>query len=344
MSTRLLLRTDGGGGIGLGHLNRCISLATALTRSGATTFFAVHGDDAAATRPAEAGYGTERVLDPLDADETIARARRLECRGVVVDSYLVDGAYLQQLRAAGLFVVAIDDLNEHEFACQMVVSQSPHAPEAGYRSSSGDTRFLLGPQYTILRPEFWDSPLPIVKSRTNNVLITSGGADPDGCLSSWLSTVDTIDERFSVTAIIGPFFADPSAVHDAAAACERVVRVIEAPPVIRPMLAAADVALIAGGQTIYEAGALGIPAVAVEIASNQRPQMDAFARAGAVLDAGASNDPATASRIVQMLGGLIVSQQERQRLSDAAKSLVNRKGAILVAQEILRNIATKETL
>ncbi|MHB8510976.1 MAG: UDP-2,4-diacetamido-2,4,6-trideoxy-beta-L-altropyranose hydrolase [Actinomycetota bacterium] len=331
MIKRVLLRTDGGPGIGLGHLNRCLSLAAALQRFDTLPFFAVYGDDSALERTRERGFASSKLLDPASVEEALQVCSAYECDAIVVDSYLIAAPYLNELRAAGLLVVALDDLNAYAFGCQMVVSHGPHAPKAGYRSSSGDTQFLLGPRYTILRPEFWESALPTLDERVRNILISTGGADPNGYLPSWIELVDSIDAELSITAIIGPFFQNVSEVHDAAATTEHVCRVINAPAVMRPLLAAADIALVAGGQTTYETCALGIPTVAVEIASNQRPQLEGFRDAGAMLVAEIDDR----SSIVSAVSGLIESYEARARLSGTARALVNRAGALDVARSIV---------
>ena len=347
MAARILLRTDGGAGIGLGHVQRCLSLATALQQGGATCFFLVHGDDAAVARIRERSFAGE-LLDAepgssSDTAATIEQAHRMDCDAVIVDSYLTGADLLAAVRDAGRYTIAIDDLNRFRHPCQMVVSFGPHAPAAGYESERGDTRFLLGPRYTILRPEYWDVPLMPVTEHVRNILVTTGGADPDGALPRWIDAVDAIDAPFDVTAIIGPFFADPDAVHDAAGAAHRTVRIVVAPKVTRPMQAMAGIAVTAAGQTIYELAALGVPTVAAEIAPNQRPQLDAFAAAGALIDAGVASDPATTTRIADAVARLIGSFDERRALSDAARGAVDRRGARTVAAEILAAVESHRT-
>ncbi|HVL88711.1 MAG TPA: UDP-2,4-diacetamido-2,4,6-trideoxy-beta-L-altropyranose hydrolase [Actinomycetota bacterium] len=334
---RILIRTDGGAGIGLGHLQRCLSLATALQRAGALCFFAIHGDEAAAARALESGFASRLLSTP--SDDIAAVATEWECDAVVVDSYETGGALLTSLRDAGLFVAAIDDLAAYPLDAHLVVSFGPHAHEANYESVRSDTRFLLGPRYTILRPEYWDVPLMPPRERVRNILVTTGGADPTGVMPSWIEAVDGIDADFDVTAIVGPFFAEPGAVHAAAAAAARTVRVVDSPRVTRPMQAMADIAVTAAGQTIYELAALGVPTVAAEIAANQRPQLDAFAKLGAMIDAGAASDAATAERIATIVERLLSGADERRVLSETARAAVDRRGAVSVAAEIAGGIA-----
>lgn len=344
MTARILFRTDGGAAIGLGHLQRSLSLAEALRRSGASCFFLVHGDAAAVERARAAGFPAEpaegRPGTAADTALCLDAAKRFACRAIVVDSYLTGAPLLSALRDAGHLVVAVDDLAEHEFSCHLVVSFGPHASSWGYTSSSGDTRFLLGPRYAILRPEFWDTPLPPPRDTVRNVLVTSGGADPEGAMPEWIRALDDVDAGFDVTAVVGPFFSDPAGVHEAAALSSRAVRVVERPPTLRPIMAAAGLAVTAAGQTLYELCALGVPAVAVEIAANQRPQLDAFAAAGTVVDAGRAGDAATPSRIGDAVGRLCADEGERRRISEAAREAVDRRGALAVAAEILAALGT----
>ena len=56
-------------------------------------------------------------------------------------------------------------------------------------------------------------------------------------------------------------------------------------------LAACDVAVVAGGVTLYEACAVGVPVVALAVVAAQRPAIADFAVRGAAIDAGALMDP-----------------------------------------------------
>jgi spore coat polysaccharide biosynthesis predicted glycosyltransferase SpsG len=216
----------------------------------------------------------------------------------------------------------------------MVVSFGPHAPGAGYKSSTADTRFLLGPAYTILRPEYWDSARPVHGETVRNVLVTTGGADPDGCMPSWMRALDEVDAEFSVTAVVGPFFADPGTVHEAAAGLAHTVRVIVAPPMLRPLLARADVAVTAAGQTIYECAALGLPTIAAEIAPNQRRQLGAFDAAGAMISAGRASERGAPERIAVHVAHLCADPMKRASLREKALDLVDPRGALTVAREM----------
>jgi hypothetical protein len=66
---------------------------------------------------------------------------------------------------------------------------------------------------------------------------------------------------------------------------------VSAPNGLATELRAAAVAVVAGGLTLYEAAALGAPAVALAVVSAQQPTIRGFARREAAVDAGLATDP-----------------------------------------------------
>lgn len=173
--------------------------------------FLTNGDPTVQDRVASFGFEAntlngEKPGGIRDLKHTLNMAARYRCDAVVVDSYHVDANYLERLRAAGLFVMAVDDLARYPFPCQLVVNGGAHTQQLPYRSSSADTRFLLGPEYALLRPEFWDVPPRTVRETVQNVLVTLGGADLYNLMPEFVDLLDDLPGDFTVTAIVGPFF------------------------------------------------------------------------------------------------------------------------------------------
>ncbi len=70
------------------------------------------------------------------------------------------------------------------------------ARQLRYHSSSGDTLFLMGPEYSILRPEFWKIGPRVVKDAVENILVTFGGADPCNLTPSVLGLLNQVSGNF----------------------------------------------------------------------------------------------------------------------------------------------------
>jgi spore coat polysaccharide biosynthesis predicted glycosyltransferase SpsG len=104
---------------------------------------------------------------------------------------------------------------------------------------------------------------------------------------------------------------------------------------LAPVLAAAEVAIVAGGITLYEAAALGVPSVAVAIVPAQRATVHAFARADAAL-AVTSQDRADAIAAKAVL--LLRDRVNAGALAGRARRLVDGNGTARVAS-VLRRLA-----
>jgi spore coat polysaccharide biosynthesis predicted glycosyltransferase SpsG len=88
--------------------------------------------------------------------------------------------------------------------------------------------------------------------------------------------------------------------------------------------------------TLYEACALGVPVVAVALNRLQHTTIQAIARRGAAIDAGAIG-PATA-RVALEIDRLLRDPAARRRMGMAGRALVDGRGAARVAAR-LRHLA-----
>jgi UDP-N-acetylglucosamine:LPS N-acetylglucosamine transferase len=98
-------------------------------------------------------------------------------------------------------------------------------------------------------------------------------------------------------------------------------------------LAAADVAVLAGGVTLYEACALGVPVIAVALNPHQHTVIRAMDRLGAALDGGRATD-AVNSGFSRKIERLLTDAALRRRLSATARRLVDGQGAFRVAERL----------
>ncbi len=101
-----------------------------------------------------------------------------------------------------------------------------------------------------------------------------------------------------------------------------------------------EVAVVAGGMTLYEAAAVGTPAVAVSIVPAQRPSVRAFSRGGLALDGGLARGTSTAARRSAMhVAGLVTRLLEeaplRARLASKGPLIVDGRGAARVASALI---------
>jgi spore coat polysaccharide biosynthesis predicted glycosyltransferase SpsG len=107
-------------------------------------------------------------------------------------------------------------------------------------------------------------------------------------------------------------------------------------------LRGSDVAVVAGGMTLYEACAVGVPSVALAVVPAQRRRIRSFAAQQAVIDAG---DAFGSRQTVNAAAGAVVQLLERpdrrSALASRARRLVDGRGASRVAERIQAMLARK---
>lgn len=348
----LVARPDAGPAAGLGHLRRCLTVAGALADLGTATVFVLPAGPATALAAAE-GFAVEPAAGPpgseADLAALLAAVARHGAGAVLVDGYAADAAWLDALGQAtgpGVHIAVFDDLCREPLPCALVVNGGLGAEQLPYRGAPGhDPRLLLGAAYAPLRPAFATVGSARAASGAAagagaagppRVLVTFGGSDPAGMTPRALAALDLVAGPLAAVAVVGPLAANADAVRAAAAAARHPVEVVVAPPDLPALVADAALALSAGGGTLVELAAAGVPAVAVEVAANQRRGIAALAEAGAVVTAGAAGDPAPGleQRLAAEVAALLADPGRRGEMAAAGRGLVDGQGARRIAEAL----------
>ena len=328
---RVVVRTDAGAGIGLGHLRRCVALAKALRAAAADVCFLVSAPDGAL---ADIGFEMRAVVSARDLADTLALARASGARTVVVDSYALDTAYLQALAEAGCRVIAIDDPGERQLPVDLVVNPSARPGRPRYRGAA-HTRLLLGPRYAMLQPEFAERVDRRPGDPVRRVLLTVGGGDPAGFTAGLVRAGALALDGVRLDVVVGPWFAGVAELRALAGGSGGAIVVHEQPRDMRALMLAAGLAISGGGQTTFELAATGTPTVAIRLADNQTLTLETLAEAGALIQAGDAGDPALADAVAAAVERLIKDGDRRLEMSERARTAVDGQGAARVAREIL---------
>lgn len=75
--------------------------------------------------------------------------------------------------------MCIDDLHDKSFVADLIINHAPGVRAASYDSQNNNVKFLLGPKYALLRPEFFIKEHSSINkaSESTQVLICFGGSD-----------------------------------------------------------------------------------------------------------------------------------------------------------------------
>jgi spore coat polysaccharide biosynthesis predicted glycosyltransferase SpsG len=311
---RVLFRAGAGPRIGFGHLVRCRSLARAL---GVNARVSIRGS--AATRAAAALAGWQVLASDRDGE-----IRTTDPQLLIVDDPSPQAAavWVRRARRLGIRVATIHDLGLGYVASDLGIDGSIE-PRPGMRGGYGDLR---GPAHAILDPAVAALRERHVDATPNQVLIALGGGSHVFQFAERLCRAIAADVP-DATIRVAAGFADGRRrrplVHG---------EWIDAPDGLAAELAAASVAVVAGGVTLYEACALGVPAVAVAVTPAQHQTIRGFAAHGAAIDGGVSGTSGcTVEGVAADVGRLLRSRASGKRLAVAGQRLVDGRGAFRVA-------------
>ena len=330
---RCLLHADGGPGIGLGHASRCGALAAALLRQGHATRVLV----APSSRLGEylRRLGVPVVETAGGRESMLREARAFGAHVLVIDSYRWTPDDFMALRRAHQPVVAFDDEARRALPVDAVVNGAPAAAQLAY-DVLPHTRAWLGPAYQVVRDDFRDVPARTPARAVERVIVLVGGDDPLRLLQPLAERLDVwsdaVRPRFRSELICGPYAATPET------AGLTHVDVVRHPPDLRGRMTSADLALSAGGQTLYELARCGTPTIAFRTGADQANNLAALAAAGVVLDTGAPDDVQWLERVEAAVRTLAGDAAARDEMSRRAQHLVDGRGADRLAQAIARLI------
>ncbi len=345
MADPILFLADSGHAIGGGHVLRSLTLAKALEARGAECAFV-------APPPARRlldSFGAPRggIVDARDADdlgdllETAAMA--VKDRGaaaVVVDHYRLGEEAERRLRPAR--VVAIDDLADRRHDADLLVDPSlGRAPEAYDGLLPEGAKRLIGTAFALVRPEFAVLRENALARRrrgepVRRALIALGLTDRNGLTRKVIEGLLHDFGRMEVDVAIGRDAESLPYIEGLRAADARLRLHIETPDMAR-LMADADIGIGAGGSSVWERACLGLPAITIVVAENQRAVAQELERRGATLALDA-HALAFEAMLSAEWYGLSANDTTRKAMSERSAALCDGKGADRVAEAVLELI------
>ncbi|HHW36021.1 MAG TPA: UDP-2,4-diacetamido-2,4,6-trideoxy-beta-L-altropyranose hydrolase [Bacillales bacterium] len=295
----ILIRADASIEIGSGHVMRCLTLADMLKEEGATIYFNCREMEGHLCDLIEAkGYQCLRNLNikqmfdqKTDAIETLRliNSTGLRFNLIIIDHYQIDEQWEQVVRKAVPKIMVIDDLANRRHDCDLILDQNYFNKfETRYDGLiSENCRKLLGLKYLLLRPEFYEDNLTEENKNETiiDVLIFYGGSDPTNETLKVLDALDLIDiTGFAIHVVVGSSNSNRELIESRCK--ERHYHFYVQINYLAELMRKADLALGAGGVTMWERCYLGLPSVVTVVANNQRESTEAAAEAGAVWNLG----------------------------------------------------------
>lgn len=290
---KVVFRVDSSSQIGSGHLMRCMTLAQRFVKEKeADVLFVIRELNGnlinlvedkkfrvAVLQKAEKdenlkGYAEWlTVTQEYDAEETIGAITKETVDLLIVDSYAIDITWESIIRPYVKKIMVIDDLANRKHDCDILLDQNFYKnKEVRYdKLVPPNCKLLLGPQYAILREEFYEARkhLKYRDGNIKNILVFFGGVDLTNETKKTLEAIIKLGrEDITVNVIIGqgnPHKEEIKKICDRFSYMHYYCQVNN----IAEFINEADLAIGAGGTTTWERCFLGLPSIVIAVAENQ---------------------------------------------------------------------------
>lgn len=228
-------------------------------------------------------------IDALqDAEQTAALSDA--AHWLIVDHYELDRRWEQAMRPACDRLMVIDDLVDRPHDCDVLLDQTYGRRADAYENlTPAGCNVLAGTEYALLRPEFAESrPAALARREASqgvaHILVSMGGFDPENRTLQILETMagTACAGQLTVTVVSGAQVLDSRAAMDSLAGSFSHLDIRQRVSNMAELMAAADLAIGAGGTTSWERCCLGLPALVLVLADNQREVALNLQAAGAI--------------------------------------------------------------
>lgn len=334
----LYIRTDMNECIATGHVMRCIAVAEAAEKMGEAVTFLL-SDRQAVDLLKKCGY-RYIVLDTcwsemegeLSVIKSLIRKHRINT--LLIDSYQVTETYLAEL--SGLVRTAyFDDLNKFYYSVDVLICYANYWKKFGHKERYKDTKLLLGMQYVPLRKAFSGCPKKQIRSKAESVLLLSGGTDKGNVLGNLLARMERKRYR-RITVICGKYNCNYDGLSELYKNEENVCIYNNISDIERYMQEA-DMAVSAGGTTLYELCACGTPSISYAAADNQIDNVEAFHKQGLIDCAGDARINDVTENICNLLEQYYEDAFLRSERSCRMQMAVDGEGAKRIAEVLREN-------
>lgn len=334
-------RADLNNTIATGHIIRCMSIADELKKRGINSLF-ITADNEADILVQSRGYKTiclnskwnnmEIEIDKLKMFITEKNISKL-----IIDSYSVTETYLKEI-SKYTKIIYIDDLGVITYPVNTIINYNIYAENLNYRKRFEEDKvnLLLGGQYVPLREEF-QIVKPVFRKKVKQILISTGGGDLYHVAGSLVKGIlkDRALSDFHFNIISGKFNRNYEELQQLSKDVENITIIQDVQEMAKLMLEM-DIAVTAGGSTMYELCSCEVAMILFTFADNQLEGAKEFSKKAAAIYAGDVRDgqETIVSYILENIKKLSSSWEKRHEMISNAAVNVNRNGVSNLVDEI----------
>ena len=299
-----VFRADASSKIGTGHVVRCLTLANELRKRGGECQFICrehHGhlierikNDGFLVHVLKTTGETDRDLlhsdwlgstQRADAASSSCILENCQADWLIVDHYGLDYRWELEARQHVKQIMVIDDLADRKHDCDLLLNQNYGSSPALYSGSVPvECLQIHGPKYALLKPSYAEhrKGMPSRDGQVRRAMIYFGGgedrADVTGMAVGAFQTPELEDVQLDI--VVGANYAHQEALENAVAQRTKKPKIHRQLRDLAALMSVSDLAIGAGGSTMWERCCMGLPSIVICVAPNQRRSCEEMHKAG----------------------------------------------------------------
>lgn len=258
---QVIIRADGGFERGMGHISKQITFAKRLQALGHKTLFVTKINEATHKTLSESELNfIEISTDSLLTIPKVTTDFKPDL--IILDILNTTSEYIVDLKKLEAKTVTFDNTDISAFECDLIFNiMYYHSPEI--KKSVKHTALYEGYQYVILDDCYREIP-NLNSDKVHRILLTQGGADTSNKTCFLIETLLRIRKMsaipFKIDVVIGPAFekSNITSIEKIASSTE-VISIHRSPKGLAALISACDMAITAGGTTMWEISACKRP-------------------------------------------------------------------------------------
>lgn len=351
---KVVYRADGGPPIGTGHLFRASRLLRSLaaqTDLDARLVYADHDsmkgivcETPARSVPVPYTYAPDSVKPRFTAQSLLPTLESEPCDLIIVDMLDTDREEMRQLAGFGIPIVSLDDRGEGRLFANCLINILIEEPDPGHLPPH--IRLLEGGKYVPLDPQFIQAHRSYrsdFQGPIQNVFVALGGADAAGLSLKVAEALSHLPELARVEFLCGPAYPHRESLHAILQKAPWRSALLSGLPTLIEKYRWCDLAIVAGGLTMYEVCCVGTPALAVcQSIDHQIELAERLTRLGAMQTVGEGRK-ATLEQITDAVHTLSCRPDIRRALSRVGPEIVDGHGTDRVTEALIAAVRKHST-
>ena len=331
---KILILTEGGKKSGLGHITRCVSICNEFHLKGISPIFLVHGDDSVKSSLKGFEYHLVNWIEDFYETKVLIESSLV----VLIDSMQISRAEIIKISDLNTHTIHIDDEKQYNIINNGFILDWTINRADGFSLDNRKTgvTYLVGSEFTPLRPEFYNSPQYVVKKTMKSMLITFGGSDVRNITPNVLKLLVDKFPNIEKKVVIGSGCKSAVSINKIADANTRIIYDATSRVMVKNMYDS-DLAIASGGQTLYELAKIGTPTIAITLVRNAIDDNIGWEKVGFLKNIGWYYDKHLMESLNKELN-ILQDQEQRKKMSKIGQNLMSGNGAKLIVELVLKEI------